>query len=151
MSSVPHSSNPRLPELEKLRAANAALQVQVQSLSQQLAWFRRQLFGTKSERRVVEDNPHQPLLDGLIDTAEPVSAPATETITYQRRKGKNREEDCVTEQGLRFDESVPVVTIELSVPASMRGDDYEVIAEKVTYRLAQRPGVMWCCVTCARW
>ena len=140
MSSVPHSSNPRLPELEKLRAANAALQVQVQSLSQQLAWFRRQLFGTKSERRVVEDNPHQPLLDGLIDTAEPVSAPATETITYQRRKGKNREEDCVTEQGLRFDESVPVVTIELSVPASMRGDDYEVIAEKVTYRLAQRPG-----------
>ena len=141
MSSALRPSNPSPAAFQQLQADNAALQAHNQSLSQQLAWFRRQLFGTKSERRIVDDNPHQPLLDGLIDTPEPSSSPPeSETITYKRRKGKHRDEDCVTEQGLRFDESVPVVTIELSAPESMRGDDYEVIAEKVTHRLAQRPG-----------
>jgi hypothetical protein len=68
---------------------------------------------------------HPPLLGSLIDSTEPSPAPVNETVTYQRRTGKRRDEDCVTEQGLRFDESVPVVTIELSAPALMRGDDYE--------------------------
>lgn len=140
MSTAPRPTRPTPAEFAKLQADFATLQAQNQSLSQQLAWFRRQLFGSKSERRLVDDNPHQPLLDGLIDSTEPTPVPVTETISYQRRKGKERDEDCVTEQGLRFDESVPVVTIELSAPESMRGDDYEVIAEKVTHRLAQRPG-----------
>lgn len=140
MSTASRTPHPSPATLKKLQAANAALQAHNQSLTQQVEWFRRQLFGPKSERRVVEDNPHQPLLDGLIDSVEPVSPPVSETITYQRRKGKHRGEDCVSEQGLRFDESVPIVTIELSPPHTMRGDDYEEIAQKVTHRLAQRPG-----------
>ena len=140
MSTTSRTSTPSPAAFKKLQADNAALQAHNQSLTQQVEWFRRQLFGTKSERRLVDDNPQQPLLDGLIDSAEPVSAPVRETITYERRKGKQRGEGCVTEQGLRFDESVPVETIELSPPQVMRGEDYEEIAQKVTHRLAQRPG-----------
>ena len=141
MSSLSRASNPTFAQLEQLRTENHALQAQVQTLSQQLEWFRRQLFGRKSERRLVDDNPNQPLLNGLSDCAEsaPVSG-ESQTITYQRRKGKLRGEDCVTEQGLRFDESVPVETVELAVPETLRGEDYEVIAHKVTHRLSQRPG-----------
>jgi transposase len=125
--------------VEALEAKNAALESQVQSLSRQLEWLRRQLFGVKSERRLLEDNPHQPLLDGLARESGPSAAVATETVSYVRRKAKERGEACVTEEGLRFDESVPVETIELSVPASMNAEDYEVIGRKVTHRLAQRP------------
>ena len=121
----------------------AQLEAQVRTLTQQLDWFKRQLFGRKSEKRVVMDSSHQPLLDGLLDAqAESAAPPApTETITYERRKGKRRDESCVTDEGLRFDASVPVQVIELSAPQLEGADaaDYEIIAYKRTRRLAQRP------------
>jgi transposase len=126
--------------VEELEARNDALEARVRELSRQLEWFRRQLFGRKSERRIVEADPHQPLLDGLGESGKARAPVATETVSYERRKGKKRrDEECVTEQGLRFDESVPVETIELSVPEANE-EDYEIIGEKVTHRLAQRPG-----------
>ena len=122
-----------------LQAEITALKSQVAQLTHQLDWFKRQLFGRKSERRLIEPNPDQPQLDGF-NVARPEAAQVEkETITYQRRKGKRRDADCVTEQGLRFDDSVPIQTIRLSVPADLAGD-FESISEKVTYRLAQRPG-----------
>lgn len=120
----------------------AQLESQVQTLTDQVEWFKRQLFGRKSEKRLLVDPAHQPQLDGLLDEDAPSgSPPATETISYTRRKGKQRDEDCVTDEGLRFDASVPVETIELSAP-QLQGpdaDDYEIIAYKSTRRLAQRP------------
>src|SRR5262249_51482400 len=50
--------------------------------------------------------------------------------------------DAPDESGLRFDPAVPVEVIRVPNP-DLRGlteADYEVIGEKVTYRLAQRPG-----------
>ena len=121
-----------------LRAEVTALKSQVNELTQQLDWFKRQLFGRKSERRLIEKNPDQPLLDGFGgESPEPLDV-AHETVTYQRRKGKHRDDDCVTEQGLRFDESVPIECIQLSLCAAV-ADAFDVISEKVTYRLAQRP------------
>ena len=61
-----------------------------------------------------------------------------ETISYQRRQGKQRDSDCVTDKGLRFDDSVPIQTIHLSVPDEQTGL-FDVIGEKITYRLAKRP------------
>jgi transposase len=50
--------------------------------------------------------------------------------------------DLADESELRFDDSVPVQEILLTNPdmADLPPDVYEVIGEKVTYRLAQRPG-----------
>ena len=42
----------------------------------------------------------------------------------------------MTDAGLRFDDSVPVITITLPVPADIGA--YEVIGEVLTHRLAQR-------------
>ena len=47
----------------------------VQSLEQQLDWFKRQLFGRKSEKRLMEPDPMQPLLDGFeVEPAPTVEA-----------------------------------------------------------------------------
>lgn len=117
-------------------------ELQIRELQNQLDWFKRQLFGEKSERRINLDNPSQgDLLKGL---AEPVAArePEKETISYERRKAKKDRTGSLTDNGLRFDETVPVEEIRMPAP-ELDGPDaeqYVVIDEKVTHRLAQRPG-----------
>ena len=118
------------------------LRSEVDNLKQQLDWFKRQLFGRKSEKRLIE-HPDQLGLAELLGDAAPASTPpATEEISYTRRKGKQRADDCVTDAGLRFDDRVPVEVIELSAPQLLGPDAgrYEIIDHKITRRLAQRPG-----------
>jgi transposase len=72
----------------------------------------------------------------------PTPPPAEkQQITYERRKP--RAEGTVNDQGLRFDETVPVETIHLGPSpalAEVPENKQALIAEKVSYRLAQRPG-----------
>jgi transposase len=115
------------------------LEAKVESLEQQLDWFKRQLFGRKSEKREVGDRPEQPLLNGFVVESPAPTKPDKETITYTR--SKRRGDDCATPSGLRFDATVPKKTIRCSAP-ELEGPDaheYEVIRENRTYRLAQRP------------
>lgn len=118
----------------------AALREENAQLKHRLAWFERQLFGQKSEKRPV-DNPHQP---SLLGETPPETAPEGEqiTISYQRGKApKHRAQDCVNGSGLRFTADVPVEVIEQRVPelCGPEADQYEVIGIKSTFRLAQRP------------
>ena len=51
-----------------------ALSEENAQLKRQLAWVKNQLFGAKSEKRVI-DNPDQPLLTGLMgEPVEPLPA-----------------------------------------------------------------------------
>lgn len=129
-------------QIAELERANAQLSTQVQSLMQQLDWFKRQLFGRKSEKRLDIDPAVQGnLLAALGVETPPASLPPSETISYQRRK-KPRDADTVNDSGLRFDDSVPVQTIEVANP-ELKGiapEQLEIIGEKITWRLAQRPG-----------
>ncbi len=127
--------------LSDVNANLSDLEVRYTSVMQQLEWFKRQLFGSKSEKRLDFDPAVQGnLLAGLGVVAPPPKDTPKETITYQRRK-KTRDA-AVNDSGLRFDDSVPVQTIHVSdpaidaIPQALR----EVIGEKVSYRLAQRPG-----------
>lgn len=109
-------------------------------LEQQLRWFKKQLFGAKSERRIALDSPSQLCLgEGVAEKTKP-ALPETSVRSHQRRKRKPRE--VSDESGLRFDDSVPVKTIEVPNPEleGLSEDDYTEVSEKVTYRLAQQPG-----------
>lgn len=135
-TAVASSQNISLP-----RAEYDALQAQVQTLQTQLDWFKRQLFGTKSEKRLEIDPAMQvDLLAALGEQLPAQPRPETEKITYERRK--SRSDKTVTDTGLRFDDSVPVETIALSSPEldDVPEDERVLITEKITYRLAQRPG-----------
>lgn len=115
--------------LDHLRSRNEALLRQVE-------WFKRQLFGSKSERRVLDAESRQ---FWLGEAHGEVGAPARPDITvaeHPRRRPARPDEPDASE--LRFDASVPVEEIRLDPPAGARDGDV-VVSEKVTYRLAQRP------------
>ena len=135
----------RPPEILALLVQQRELQEQNAALKRQVAWFRRQLFGRKSEKRLREPDPDQLSLAGMVTT--PVAPadqppPPTETVKAYQRRFRLMGADVADESEVRFDDSVPVQEILLTNPAvaDLPPDAYEVIGEKVTYRLAQRPG-----------
>jgi transposase len=118
---------------------------QIKSLQHQVEWFKRQLFGSKSEKKDFTDHPYQATIADVLDELPKLpekNQDEKQEITYQRGKAKK---DVLAgspdDSGLRFDESVPVEVIHIPSP-ELAGDDkdqYTVIGEKVTYRLAQQP------------
>lgn len=102
----------RITELEQ---TNAQLSARVDVLTQQLDWFKRQLFGTKSEKQRFIDPAVQGNLLAALGVATPHSPPITPTttVTYTRRKTRD---NAVTDSGLRFDATVPVNTIIIGDP-----------------------------------
>jgi len=117
----------------------------IATLQHQLDWFRRQLFGKKSERFVAEPDPQQMHLGQLLGEL-PASAEPPETGTtvpaHKRRKPRSDFADDSRDAPF-FDESkVPVHTIEVANPEvqGLSPEQYEVIGQKISHRLAQRPG-----------
>jgi transposase len=123
-----------------------ALQAQNVELQRQNDWFKRQLFGRKSERRLLTPDAQQLPLAGILPSREDPAdkpPPPTETVkAYQRRTRFSALPDAGEDGALRFDASVPVHVIAVPNPEveHLAPDAYEVIGEKVTYRLAQQPG-----------
>lgn len=124
----------------KLETEHTSLRETFAGIQQRLAWFEKQLFGQKSEKRALELGMQLSLLGDMVPAlAQPEGE--TEYTTYTRRKGKQRPDDCVNDSGLRFNDNVPVKVITL-IPDELKGeeaDQYEVIGVKSTFRLAQRP------------
>jgi transposase len=154
MQSAASSGSSNLPEAISMSAAElvsivrsqaqtiAVQDEQIASLRHQLEWFRRQTFGQKSERFAPDPNPSQLHLGETF----PVPAERAEerkTIPAHTRRTGQRDGADSSEELKFFDESqVPVRTITL-VHEDVKGlspDQYDVIGEKVTYRIAQRPG-----------
>jgi len=127
---------------EELNKLVGSLQDQNKELKRQLDWFKRQLFGTKSEKQI-EPNPYQMLLGEQFKSPEKAADDQPkQKITYERGTGKKvRPEDCVTDSGLRFDASVPMKTIIMPVLGidGLDESEYQIIDVHKTYRLAQRP------------
>ena len=148
MQSAASTGSSTLTERSEPSAAELAAVVRSQAekiaaLEHQLEWFRRQIFGQKSERFAPEADPSQMHLG---ETFPVPTAPAQEhkpIAAHTRRSAQRDGAESGEEELPFFDESkVPVQTLTL-VHADVEGlspDQYEVIGEKVTYRIAQRPG-----------
>ncbi len=143
MNSTASAPSPNVSSSSALAEENALLREQVQTLQRQLDWFKKQLFGPKSEKQAF-DLPGQNSLFQEGDAPVPENPPEEKKRTvkaYQRGTGKKqRDDDCLNDTGLRFTADVPVEGIE-HLPPELTGpeaDQYEVIGSKTTYRLAQR-------------
>ena len=113
-------------------------------LRHQLEWFKRQIFGQKSERRLAVSTESQSSLgEEFAAKPEQQTAGKKTRIAEHERSTKPKDGSSNDESALFFDESkVPVETIYLDpeTATGLNKDEFEVISEKVTYRLAQRPG-----------
>ena len=137
----PAQSAPRgAPELEalvgKLSHENA-------DLRRQLAWFQRQIFGQKSERRLPVSDGLQGSLGVAFDTLPAVPPGPKKTRVQGHERQQQPKQPSADESTLFFDEQkVPIEVIHLPNPEAegLSAEAYEVIGQKVSHRLAQRPG-----------
>jgi hypothetical protein len=108
-------------------------------LTRQVEWFRRQLLGSKSERRVAD--PGRQLFLAETDAAQVTEDSPSDGIEVAAYRRRRRARPAEEDGGFRFDPPVPIVTVVVpndEVPAEER-DDYYVVSQKVTDRLGQRP------------
>jgi transposase len=117
-------------------------QERIDTLQQQIDWFKRQLFGSKSERRVLADASARQLALGETMAKDAPSPPSVTIPSHSRRQRQHPIEDAAEGSPLRFDPSVPVHVIEVPNPeiASLPPESYDIVGEKVTERLAQQRG-----------
>ncbi len=115
---------------------------QIDSLKHQLEWFKRQVFGQKSERFAPEPDPTQMHLGEVFPVPSSV-AESRKAVPAHTRLVPKTDLANAGETVPFFDESrVPVETITVisTEMKQLEPDQFEVIGQKVSYRLAQRPG-----------
>jgi transposase len=129
-------------EPQRLAQMVLAQAAQIEALKGQIEWFRRQVFGQKSERYAPQPDAQQMHLGELMPTQPGAPEPKQEVPAHQRRRARSDFADDKTSAPF-FDESkVPVVTIEVPNPdiEGLSSEQYEVVGQKCSHRLAQRPG-----------
>jgi transposase len=121
-----------------------ALSEELAAAQQQIEWFKRQLFGQKSERRLSEAPSAQMSLGEVIDQGHAQDQAQERAVAGYTRRGATKDKAHSTEESLPFfDETrVPVEVIELAAPETqgLSAEAFEIIGYKDSYRLAQRPG-----------
>jgi hypothetical protein len=110
----------------------------IQALQAQIEWFKRQIFGSKSERFAPEPDAQQMHLGQLLGEELPTAAApeATSEVPAHERRKPRRDFSDDSASAPFFDRSkVPVHTIEVPNPEvqGLQPDQYEVIGQKVVY------------------
>lgn len=117
------------------------------ALKLQLDWFKRQIFGQKSEKRFADQSGYQLSLSELAGVGTPPAAKDKVIATHTRRTPSSGTAETSSDF---FDETrVPIETIAVNAPeqagltAEAFAAAYEVIGEKVSHRLAALSVVMF--------
>ena len=117
---------------------------QVKELTATIAWFRRQMFGSKSEKRLVLDG--QPSLFGDEESCNP-EPDETETVTgeseaveSQSTGGKSRKP---VKRPRQTWENLPVLETRIIEPKGVDLSKYRKIGEEITYQVGFEPGKMY--------
>jgi transposase len=142
-SEAPMSAEQLVVLVQKKDATIATLTHQVDGLKQQLEWLKRQMFGRKSER-FVEADPRQLALGEMLlaGAQNGVPVPRQAVAAHTRPVRQSDAAASEAESLPFFDESrVTIETFEVYEPEieALSPSEYEVIGQKVSYRLAQRP------------
>jgi len=129
-------------EIVSLLKSKQELASRVDELTRQLEWFKRQLFGSKSERRLLSPDARQIALGEPFASTSPGPVPTITVSSHSRRRSRPAWESDTDDTELRFDASVPVKEIRIPNPEieELPPDSYSVVDTKKSYRLAQEPG-----------
>ena len=116
----------------------AALEDENRRLRSQLDWFKRQLFGRKSEQQILQNSEQKSLFERDAQAEAAANNDPGKLIPAHRRRTRRRGDE-VNDTGLRFDDTVPQTVIDVPAPQLQGGDAgrYDVIGYKENARLAQ--------------
>jgi transposase len=128
------------PSVQDLQTEIAERDQKITYLEEQLAWFKRQIFGRKSERTVSELNQEQLELTGL-ETAQTAAKEQTQTVPAHKRRKPNRN----GQDAIKLDPDLPVRTTILDIPEEEKvcketGLPLVKIGEEISHKLAHEPG-----------
>ena len=132
-----------VPDAQQLAALVQAQTHELARLRAQVVWFQRRLFGKQNEQRIVAPDGVQGTLGDAFDAMPGSVVAGTKTRVAGHERIAAPKRPVENESTLFFDESkVPVEVIEVANTESEGLDpaDYAVIGERVSHRLAQRPG-----------
>lgn len=120
-------------EVKALREENAFLKEQIE-------WFKRQIFGKRSERVVSDVNSHQLLLEGFENLQTPAEEKKKTIAGHTRRKPNRNGKDKIA-----IPPDLPVKTTVLDIPEEEKictetGETLVRIGEEVSHKLAHEPG-----------
>jgi len=116
------------------------LQNEVTILKEQLEWFKRQIFGKRSERIASDLNSEQLTFEGF-DNLQTTEEEQQKTVPARtRRKPKRNGQDKIT-----LPPDLPVKTTILDIPEEQKvcpetGEALVKIGEEITHKLAHEPG-----------
>jgi len=125
-------------ENEELRKENGSLQSRLQEQENLVAWFQKQIFGKKSERRVPKDSPYQLYFPGFEPKGE-----KDQEVTVNAHIKKVRKKEVNPK--ISFPEDLPVERRVIDIPEDKKicpetGLPLVKIGEEVSQKLAHRPG-----------
>ena len=108
-------------------------------LKEQLAWFKRQIFGKRSEREVSDLNSQQLLLEGFESSAH--KKEEKKPVAPRKRKKPERN----GQDKIALPNDLPVETTVLDIPEEQKicqetGEPLVKIGEEVSHKLAHKPG-----------
>ena len=109
-------------------------------LKEQIEWFKRQIFGKKSERDVSDLNNEQLMLEGFENLQKSQEDKKKKIEAHERRKPNRDGKDKIT-----LPDDLPVETIVLDIPDEQKicpetGTPLVQIGVEVTHKLAHKPG-----------
>ena len=123
---------------ETLQKESVQLHEKIIYLEEQLNWFKRQLFGKKSERDISHVNPAQLELEGFQSLCDEEQ---TKTVSaHSRRKPENKGKESII-----LPKDLPVETVIIDIPEEQKvcqetGIALVKIGEEISYKLAYKHG-----------
>lgn len=120
-----------------------AMVTRIDELTRRVKWFENQVFGSRTERRILNGTDAQQLFLGeMLEVPVDPPAPSTTVKAFERSQRKKPTNLVETDSRLKFGPGVPVQVVEVPSPeiAGLGPEDYEVVGERNVFRLAQNPG-----------
>jgi transposase len=102
--------------IEDLQQQNATLSAEILSLKEQLEWFKRQIFGKRSER-VIGANPDQLQFEGFENSSQ--QEVPTQTIPAHERKTRT----STGKDTIKLPEDLPMETTLIDIPCLLYTSD----------------------------
>ena len=129
--------------LKKQERENEAHLKKITELELQLTWFKRYVFGQRTEKRILKKvSNNQMYLGEMFEVKDPETPPPpTETVKKYERRQRRKFPNLGDESSqLKFDDTVPVEVIEVPNPEieGLAPEQYDELGEEHSYRIVQK-------------